>query len=196
MKKRIFSVLNLTAKYMFIACIIASLVFCGWRIATKSAYVEHEKKQCSLLAISSVLVAADALGENRALAEYAVSKTKLTFITDHKKFPGNYNITLTFVSDDGGIKIRSEVKSGWNTRSPQSDSFELLRLSDGSISFYGSDDLRAAQIQKETEHNAASGTSLHIFTFPFDKPCPIQFTAESKNISGPDEKPLYILKKH
>ena len=61
MNVKISSLAEQTAKCIFIAAVLASFVFFGWRVVTKRAYVEHERAQCEALAVSAALTAAEAV---------------------------------------------------------------------------------------------------------------------------------------
>jgi len=119
-------------KILFIAAIAASFVFAGFRIVNRSEYIAHETKQCQLLALS----AADMLAEkmlNDPAACARLAKDSATLVTDHMKMKDNFNIELSVKSNDGIIEISSHVKSGWNSRSPQSTDSTAMLLSNDTI---------------------------------------------------------------
>jgi glutamate-1-semialdehyde aminotransferase len=106
-------------KILFTAAIAASLIFVGFRIANRSAYRAHETKQCQLLAFSAADMLAEKMLKDPAVCA-RLEKDSATLTTDHMKMKDNFNIELS-VKDSGGItEITAHVKSGWNSRSPQS----------------------------------------------------------------------------
>ncbi len=188
------SILEQTAKYLLFAAVIASFFFFGWRVATKRAYVEHEKAQCEALAVSASLTAAEALSENAALARLVKELGRAEFVTDHMKMPGNNTVSVTIAAAGGGFTVSSQAASGWNSRSPQSAEFSLTLLTSG-ISYANEADKKiAARLLAAREAAVRNGEAKkHIFTFPHERPCPVPFAAAAAKAAGLSGEPVYIL---
>ncbi|MCD8162658.1 MAG: hypothetical protein LUE09_04260 [Synergistaceae bacterium] len=195
MNVKISSLAEQTAKYIFLAAVLASFVFFGWRVMTKRAYVEHERAQCEALAVSAALTAAEAVTKEGALAPLVRELGEAEFVTDHMSMPGNNTISVTIGAERGFFLIRSKAASGWNSRSPQSAEFELRLFPNSEITFKDEDDTkRAARIRAARAGISKKDQSKeHIFTFPHERPCPAPFTAITANASGLSDKPVYIL---
>ncbi|MCC8058722.1 hypothetical protein [Cloacibacillus sp.] len=195
MNVKISSLVEQTAKYIFLAAVLASFVFFGWRVMTKRAYVEHERAQCEALAVSAALTAAEAVSRDEALAQLVRQLGEAEFVTDHMSMPGNNTVSVTIGAERGGFLIRSKAASGWNSRSPQSAEFALSLRPGGEITFKGDDDIkRASRIRAARAGISKKDQSKeHIFTFPHERPCPAPFTAITAKASGLSDKPVYIL---
>lgn len=195
MSVKISSILEQTAKYLFLAAVLTSFFFFGWRVATKRAYVEHEKAQCEALAVSASLTAAEALAENAALARLVKELARAEFVTDHMKMPGNNTVSVTIVAVGGGFAVSSQVASGWNSRSPQSAEFALTLVPGRGVSYANeADEKRAARLLAARETAVRNDeVKEHIFTFPHERPCPAPFTAAAAKAAGLSGEPVYIL---
>lgn len=195
MNVKISSLAEQTAKCIFIAAVLASFVFFGWRVVTKRAYVEHERAQCEALAVSAALTAAEAVSKDEALAKLVRELGEAEFVTDHMSMPGNNTASVTIGAEQGGFLIRSKAASGWNSRSPQSIEFEL-RLQPGSeITYKNENDIKRASRIRAARANISNKDPLkeHLFTFPHERPCPAPFTALTAKVSGFSDKTVYIL---
>ena len=103
MNVKISSLAEQTAKCIFIAAVLASFVFFGWRVVTKRAYVEHERAQCEALAVSAALTAAEAVSKDEALAKLVRELGEAEFVTDHMSMPGNNTASVTIGAEQGGF---------------------------------------------------------------------------------------------
>lgn len=195
MNVKISSLAEQTAKCIFIAAVLASFVFFGWRVVTKRAYVEHERAQCEALAVSAALTAAEAVSKDEALAKLVRELSEAEFVTDHMSMPGNNTASVTIGAEQGGFLIRSKVASGWNSRSPQSIEFELRLQPGGEITYKNENDIKRASRIRAARANISNKDPLkeHLFTFPHERPCPAPFTALTAKVSGFSDKPVYIL---
>lgn len=193
--KKLTSVLNATAKYLFIAAVAASFVFFGWRVITKRSYEAQEKLQCEALAASSALSAAEAL-DFPALAETVQKEGRAEFIVDHMKMPGNYVVKVTLAAEkNNAFRITSEASTGWNSRSPQSSVFEIIK-SGAKWTYRSEKDRKFAETIKALKENDATamlkGKRL-VFTYAFEKPCPAPFSAEAAKSSHFSKTPVILL---
>ena len=102
MNVKISSLAEQTAKCVFIAAVLASFVFFGWRVMTKRAYVEHERAQCEALAVSAALTAAEAVSKDEPLAQLVKEFGEAEFVTDHMSMPGNNTVSVTIGAEQGG----------------------------------------------------------------------------------------------
>ena len=195
MNVKISSLAEQTAKCIFIAAVLASFVFFGWRVVTKSAYVEHERAQCEALAVSAALTAAEAVSKDEALAKLVRELGEAEFVTDHMSMPGNNTASVTIGAEQGGFLIRSKAASGWNSRSPQSIEFELRLQPGGEITYKNENDIKRASRIRAARANISNKDPLkeHLFTFPHERPCPAPFTALTAKVSGFSDKTVYIL---
>ncbi|ANZ45547.1 hypothetical protein [Cloacibacillus porcorum] len=195
MNVKISSLAEQTAKCIFIAAVLASFVFFGWRVVTKRAYVEHERAQCEALAVSAALTAAEAVSKDEALAKLVRELGEAEFVTDHMSMPGNNTASVTIGAEQGGFLIRSKAASGWNSRSPQSIEFELRLQPGGEITYKNENDIKRASRIRAARANISNKDPLkeHLFTFPHERPCPAPFTALTAKVSGFSDKTVYIL---
>lgn len=195
MNVKISSLAEQTAKCIFIAAVLASFVFFGWRVVTKRAYVEHERAQCEALAVSAALTAAEAVSKDEALAKLVRELGEAEFVTDHMSMPGNNTASVTIGAEQGGFLIRSKAASGWNSRSPQSIEFELRLQPGGEITYKDENDIKRASRIRAARANISNKDPLkeHLFTFPHERPCPAPFTALTAKVSGFSDKTVYIL---
>ena len=195
MNVKISSLAEQTAKCIFIAAVLASFVFFGWRVVTKRAYVEHESAQCEALAVSAALTAAEAVSKDEALAKLVRELGEAEFVTDHMSMPGNNTASVTIGAEQGGFLIRSKAASGWNSRSPQSIEFELRLQPGGEITYKNENDIKRASRIRAARANISNKDPLkeHLFTFPHERPCPAPFTALTAKVSGFSDKTVYIL---
>ena len=195
MNVKISSLAEQTAKCIFIAAVLASFVFFGWRVVTKRAYVEHERAQCEALAVSAALTAAEAVSKDEALAKLVRELGEAEFVTDHMSMPGNNTASVTIGAEQGGFLIRSKAASGWNSRSPQSIEFELRLQPGGEITYKNENDIKRAFRIRAARDNISNKDPLkeHLFTFPHERPCPAPFTALTAKVSGFSDKTVYIL---
>lgn len=195
MNVKISSLAEQTAKCIFIAAVLASFVFFGWRVVTKRAYVEHERAQCEALAVSAALTAAEAVSKDEALAKLVRELGEAEFVTDHMSMPGNNTASVTIGAEQGGFLIRSKAASGWNSRSPQSIEFELRLQPGGEITYKNENDKKRASRIRAARANISNKDPLkeHLFTFPHERPCPAPFTALTAKVSGFSDKTVYIL---
>ena len=195
MNVKISSLAEQTAKCVFIAAVLASFVFFGWRVVTKRAYVEHERAQCEALAVSAALTAAEAVSKDEALAKLVRELGEAEFVTDHMSMPGNNTASVTIGAEQGGFLIRSKAASGWNSRSPQSIEFELRLQPGGEITYKNENDIKRASRIRAARANISNKDPLkeHLFTFPHERPCPAPFTALTAKVSGFSDKTVYIL---
>ena len=195
MNVKISSLAEQTAKCIFIAAVLASFVFFGWRVVTKRAYVEHERAQCEALAVSAALTAAEAVTKDEALAKLVRELGEAEFVTDHMSMPGNNTASVTIGAEQGGFLIRSKAASGWNSRSPQSIEFELRLQPGGEITYKNENDIKRASRIRAARANISNKDPLkeHLFTFPHERPCPAPFTALTAKVSGFSDKTVYIL---
>ena len=195
MNVKISSLAEQTAKCIFIAAVLASFVFFGWRVVTKRAYVEHERAQCEVLAVSAALTAAEAVSKDEALAKLVRELGEAEFVTDHMSMPGTNTASVTIGAEQGGFLIRSKAASGWNSRSPQSIEFELRLQPGGEITYKNENDIKRASRIRAARANISNKDPLkeHLFTFPHERPCPAPFTALTAKVSGFSDKTVYIL---
>ena len=195
MNVKISSLAEQTAKCIFIAAVLASFVFFGWRVVTKRAYVEHERAQFEALAVSAALTAAEAVSKDEALAKLVRELGEAEFVTDHMSMPGNNTASVTIGAEQGGFLIRSKAASGWNSRSPQSIEFELRLQPGGEITYKNENDIKRASRIRAARANISNKDPLkeHLFTFPHERHCPAPFTALTAKVSGFSDKTVYIL---
>lgn len=180
------------AKYAIFAAVLASFVFIGYRVATKRAYVRHERGQCDVLAVSAALSAASALSASDKLADYITGYGPAEFIIDHMKMPGNNVVSVRLSRNGGGFEVESKASSGWNSRSPQSSEFCIFLSMDGEIEFTGSAEQKAAAETLLSLHKPEENGKNLLFTFPYERPCPHPFNVIAvKHAEGGEE--FYIL---
>ena len=160
MNVKISSLAEQTAKCIFIAAVLASFVFFGWRVVTKRAYVEHERAQCEALAVSAALTAAEAVSKDEALAKLVRELGEAEFVTDHMSMPGNNTASVTIGAEQGGFLIRSKAASGWNSRSPQSIEFELRLQPGGEITYKNENDIKRASRIRAARANISNKDPL------------------------------------
>lgn len=120
---------NMPPTQKFIACLfvisfVAAVFFIAVRVIQKPAYEAHEKRQCGLLAASTLTLFAQ---KTELLPELwdAFAEDKVVLILDHRAMPGNWNVRLTAARSpaNGTIALKAEAASGWNSRSPESSVF-------------------------------------------------------------------------
>lgn len=204
MTLKIGNFLNNIAKVFFIVAVIASLVFLGWRAATKRAYSEREEIQCVIFAASAAATAADALANTEGLLWLVKESGQAIFVADHKKMPRNFVVTLTMAPSASGFTVTSKAMSGWNSRAPKS--IEITATADGlgGITIESldalADNAKYAELAVKESRNLliekrADGKNEHIFTYPNERPCPVPFKARSAKttLGGALKEPLYIL---
>lgn len=180
------------AKYAIFAAVLASFVFIGYRIATKRAYVRHERGQCDMLAVSAALSAVSALSALDGLGAYVTGYGPAEFVIDHMKMPGNNVVSVRLFRNSGGFEVESKASSGWNSRSPQNSEFRISISVDGEVEFTGSDRQKStAETLLSRHHPDKNGKDL-LFTFPYERPCPYPFNVMAvKHTEGGEE--FYIL---
>lgn len=130
---------------IFALAVLGSFVFIGYRIATKGEYTAREKEQCRLLAMSAARCIADAsIGDSQIWDKF--DERAFTIIIDHKIMPGNWVIKAAIDRKENGTEITAESFSGWNSRSPQSDT------SKAEIPLSGKDAVYSDQRQEDPAH--------------------------------------------
>lgn len=105
-------------RVFFVVLFAAAIVFIGYRIVTKPAYVRHETRQCRLLALSAAEIAADVTQAAPTMWDRFGSEGILIEI-DHMKMVGNYVVRVTATSEGSKVRLFVTADSGWNTRSLQ-----------------------------------------------------------------------------
>lgn len=195
MKAKIAKAAAAAAKVIIIAAVLVSFVFIGWRVWTKSAYTAHEKAACRAMAVSAALCAADAVLYDEAAASLVKESKSVEYISDHRKMPENINVSVKISSDGSSFLIHSHAASGWNSRSPQNDSFSLRLDETENIIFESGADAEAAALVAAARRDISSGKKQmeHIFTFPNERPCPAPFAAKSASVSCFGEKDIWIV---
>jgi hypothetical protein len=144
---------------LFALMFVASLVFMGWRIIHKKDYVEHEREQCRLLAVSAAASLADWNGAVPDMWSRIASGDSIIII-DHRLIQDNWSITAAR-KRAGGLTVK--VSSGWNSRSPQ----EYVcrgRIAGGGFVFDQESDQRTAETLR------AVNPSPHDKVLPFAYP--------------------------
>lgn len=195
---------NNAAKAFFIAAVAASLVFFGWRAATRGAYSRREARQCTMLAASAAATTADALANTEGLLWLVKESGEVVFIADHKKMPRNFMVTITIAPTVSGFTITSHAMSGWNSRTPKSATITASADGLGALCLASFDtaaeEIRYAELAAEESRSLhvekmADGKNEHIFTFPNERACPVPFKALSAKttLGGALEEPLYII---
>ncbi|MBR4401370.1 MAG: hypothetical protein IKT09_06740 [Synergistes sp.] len=195
MKAKIAKAAGAAAKVIIISAVLVSFVFIGWRVWTKNAYTAREKAACRAMAVSAALCAADAVSYDEAAASFVKESKSVEYISDHRKMPENINVSIKISSDGSSFLIQSHAASGWNSRSPQSDSFSLRLDERGKIIFESDADAEAADLVAEALRDIGRGEKHkeHKFTFPNERPCPAPFSAKSAEAGGFDEKKVWIV---
>lgn len=195
MRVKIAELTGEAAKILILAAVLASFFFIGRRIATKEAYIAHEKAQCRAIAISAALCAADAAASDPAVASLVKESGALEYISDHQKTPDNVSVSVTISSNGGKSLIRSRSASGWNSRSPQRSEFSAVLDEDGKTLFRTEGDAEAARLITEARKKIGAEEKLkeHTFTFPNERPCPAPFAAKSALVDCLGEKKIWII---
>lgn len=195
MRVKIAELTGKAAKILILAAVLASFFFIARRIATKEAYIAHEKAQCRAIAISAALCAADAAASDPAVASLVKESGALEYISDHQKTPDNVSVSVTINSNGGKSLISSQAASGWNSRSPQRSEFSVILDEDGKTLFKREEDAEAARLITEARKKIGAEEKLkeHTFTFPNERPCPAPFTAKSALVDCLGEKKVWII---
>lgn len=176
---------------IFFVLFVASLVFMGHRIMTKSEYERREAEQCRILAVS----AADAfIGFVAASPDITdkLASGDILLIIDHKLIPGNWNISVTAKRGGAGLAVETTVKSGWNTRSPQEYTCRAKAFDDGAA-FSDAKDKRTAEAVREVV--PAKRDKRLLFAYPDERlECPVKLEVRASKLKLPDfEKPFLVL---
>lgn len=110
--------------WLFIITLAAAGLFIAVRIARKPTYKAHEKRQCDLLAASTLAIFTRETELSPELWD-AFTEDEIVLILDHRAMPGNWNVRLTAARSpaNGTIALKAEAASGWNSRSPESSVF-------------------------------------------------------------------------
>ena len=195
MKEKIARAADKTGKILILTALAAAFVFTGWRIATRKAYIAHEKAQCCAMAASAALCAADAVAHDAAVASLVKESNSVEYISEHRKMPESINVKVIINSEGNSFLIKSIVSSGWNSRSPQSSSFSLKLDETENIIFESGADAEAAALVAAARSDISPGKKQmeHIFTFPNERPCPAPFAAKSASVSCFGEKDIWIV---
>ncbi|MDD4160787.1 MAG: hypothetical protein PHO18_07565 [Synergistaceae bacterium] len=176
----------------FVLIFLASLVFIGYRIFTKPAYEAYEKEQAKILALSVIELFAEKTSEYPEIwTKFDTKETEL--VIDHKKVTDNWVIKISFSKRGSFVQITSSVKSGWNSRSPQSALFKAKIYPDGKTEY--EDNIPAATLGmiKKTDNRANGRT--YLFRFPDEmKKVPVDIKAEERLISDSGGKEFLIIK--
>lgn len=190
MKEKTSRLLQKAAKYLIFACVLASFVFIGCRIATKGEYTENELARCQALAISAVQAACDAL-DSRPLASYVDENGETEFIIDHKKMPGHNVVSVKIAPLGGSYRVLAVARTGWNSRSPQQAEAEAVKKGPEVRFKEENAMLKAFRVlaarEKEKEQKLT-------FTFPDERECPVPFDVTAVTAYGLYKAPLVVLR--
>ena len=179
------------AKYMIYAGVLASLVFIGWRIATKGEYERRELAQCEALAVSAAFAACGAL-DDPALAGYVRQNGATEFIIDHMKMPGHNVVSVTITPETEGFTVLARAETNWNSRSPQKYEFTAVK-GDGSVE-YPKENAAAKAFLALNEYGDRATEKRLTFTFPHELNCPVPFDVIAIKANGLHETPLTVLR--
>lgn len=191
MKENTSNALQKIAKYMIYAGVLASLVFIGWRIATKGEYERRELAQCEALAVSAAFAACGAL-DSPALAAHVRENGATEFIIDHMKMPGHNVVAVTITPEAEGFAVHARAETNWNSRSPQKAEFAAVKSGDG-VEFQKENAAAKAFLSLNEYGDRATEKRL-TFTFPHELHCPVPFDVIAIKANGLHETPLTVLR--
>ena len=117
-----FRIFQKITAFIFAVLVAASVIFFGYRIATKPAYRANEIRQCKLLAVSAVSLLAEATRNSPQIWD-KFGSGDVFLIIDHKRMPGNWVIKAEIKKHGTKTAIFVSAASGWNSRSPQEAAF-------------------------------------------------------------------------
>lgn len=190
MKENASNVLKKLVKYLIYAGVAASLVFIGWRIATKGEYERRELAQCEALAVSAAFAVCDAL-DGPALAAYVRENGATEFIIDHMKMPGHNVVSVTITPDGDGFSVLARAATNWNSRSPQEAEFSAFK--DSGVK-YRQENAMAKAFLALNEYGDQETEKRLTFAFPNELKCPVPFDVIAIKVNGLHDTPLTVLR--
>lgn len=190
MKKNTSNALETLVKYLIFAGVAASLVFIGWRIATKGEYERRELAQCEALAVSAAFSALDAL-DSPALAAHVRENGATEFIIDHMKMPGHNTVAVTITPEEDRFIVQARAGTSWDSRSPQQAEFSAVK-SGGAV--YQKENAMAKAFLMLNEYGDRETEKRLTFTFPDERKCPVPFDVIAIKVNGLHKTPLTVLR--
>lgn len=177
----------------FVLVFIASLLFIGYRIYTKSAYEAHEAKQARLLAVSAISLFGEKTSKDPEMWTKFESN-EIELMIDHMRIKENWVVKVNFLKKENHIQVLSSVNSGWNSRSPQFTEFRAKIFNDGSLEFENAEAALTAADNIERTRQKASG-KMHNFRFSDERiELPAVIDAEETLFTDAEGNEFLILK--